>query len=96
MDQMYGISYERFPLYSFVKGECSPFRDQIARGAVCLEVGTSNHLFLVVPDLDEKLDTWLEESSEMWSIIMPGILPRTSTRDHRWGGLGSCGRIIPI
>ena len=50
VDQMYGISYERFHVYNFVEGECSLIGDQDARGALCLEVWTSNHLFFDMPE----------------------------------------------
>ena len=62
--------------------------------ARCPEVRTSNHLFLDLPKLEEKLNTWLEESSEKWSSnariiakswLKGGLQPRCITRDLKWG-----------
>jgi len=60
----------------------------------CPEIRTSNHLFLDLPKMEEKLNNWLEKSSEKWSSnarviakswLKGGLQPRCITRDLKWG-----------
>eukprot|EP00092_Neocalanus_flemingeri_P103112 GFUD01131912.1.p1 GENE.GFUD01131912.1~~GFUD01131912.1.p1 ORF type:complete len:917 (+),score=367.75 GFUD01131912.1:349-2751(+) len=62
--------------------------------ARCPEVRTSNHLFLDLPKLEERLVDWLEKTSDKWtsnariiakSWVKGGLLPRCITRDLKWG-----------
>jgi len=62
--------------------------------ARCPEVRTSNHLFIDLPKVEERLNTWLENSSEKWSNnarviakswLKGGLQPRCITRDLVWG-----------
>jgi len=60
----------------------------------CPEIRTSNHLFLDLPKIEERLNNWLEKSSEKWSSnarviakswLKGGLQPRCITRDLKWG-----------
>jgi len=60
----------------------------------CPEIRTSNHLFLDLPKVEERLNNWLEESSVKWSSnarviakswLKGGLQPRCITRDLKWG-----------
>ena len=57
-------------------------------------VRTSRHLFLNLPELEERLNDWLVGSSARWtsnarviarSWLKGGLQPRCITRDLKWG-----------
>jgi len=57
-------------------------------------VRSSNHIFLELPHVEERLGEWLEKSSEKWtnnarviakSWLKGGLQPRCITRDLKWG-----------
>jgi len=57
-------------------------------------VKTSRHLFLDLPQVESRLGTWLEKSSEKWTNnarviakawLKGGLQPRCITRDLKWG-----------
>jgi methionyl-tRNA synthetase len=57
-------------------------------------VRTSRHIFIDLPQIESKLTTWLEKSSESWtsnakviakSWLKGGLQPRCITRDLKWG-----------
>jgi len=57
-------------------------------------IKTSRHLFIDLPKVEAKLNTWLEKSSEKWtnnarviakSWLKGGLQPRCITRDLKWG-----------
>ncbi len=58
------------------------------------EVKTSKHVFIDLPKIEADLNTWLEESSKVWtnnarviakSWLRGGLQPRCITRDLKWG-----------
>jgi len=57
-------------------------------------IRTSKHLFIDLPKIESKLNSWLNESSEKWtnnarviakSWLKGGLQPRCITRDLKWG-----------
>ena len=58
------------------------------------KVRTSKHIFIDLPQIESKLTTWLDKSSESWtsnakviakSWLKGGLQPRCITRDLKWG-----------
>jgi len=57
-------------------------------------IRTSKHLFLDLPKVEDKLNAWINQSSEKWSNnakiiakswLKGGLQPRCITRDLKWG-----------
>ena len=55
---------------------------------------STKHVFIDLPKIEEKLNVWLEKSSQSWtdnaraiakSWLKGGLQPRCITRDLKWG-----------